>query len=253
MITFWKRCRVSRRFKIQVWDMVIRSKLMYGIETLALTESHKRNLDTCHLNGLRQILKIPTTVVDRKYTSEYVFEQAIIENNLQNRDINKHKDIKQLSTIYEERRIKLLQRVLRQHHQHPMANVSFPSDEDEMLPLLTPIELIRLRVGRPRLRWVETTLNILWHSYCTKYAPELMPDRLNPDSLLHQAHMARAIEVGTKIPLAPDLILPLTEHSGDRTQVTKQATLEDEEYLAPAPIEDLNSDTDDSISWSLTD
>ena len=56
-------------------------------------------------------------------TNEYVFEQATIENNLKNRDLNRHKQVKQLSSIYEERRIKLLQKILLQQHTHTLSLV----------------------------------------------------------------------------------------------------------------------------------
>ena len=58
---FWKHGNSEIREKLIVCDAVIRSKLMYGLESLQLTKELRKTLDTFQLKGLRQILKIPTT------------------------------------------------------------------------------------------------------------------------------------------------------------------------------------------------
>ena len=62
---FWKHGNCDLRFKLIVYDAVIRAKLMYGMESLQLnkeyTEHLKGKLDTFQLKGLRQILKLSTT------------------------------------------------------------------------------------------------------------------------------------------------------------------------------------------------
>ena len=65
---FWlcSNCPIKR--KVEVYNAVIKSKLLYGLEPLQLRESLKKNLDTLQLKGLREILKMKTTYVNRNNT-----------------------------------------------------------------------------------------------------------------------------------------------------------------------------------------
>ena len=44
-----------------MYDAIVRSKLMYGLESAHLTQTLKEKIDIFQRKGLRQILKIPTT------------------------------------------------------------------------------------------------------------------------------------------------------------------------------------------------
>ena len=54
---FWRHSDCSVPLKLQVYDTIIRSKLMHGSESAVFNESHARKLDTFQLKGLRKILK----------------------------------------------------------------------------------------------------------------------------------------------------------------------------------------------------
>ena len=56
--------------------MIIRAKLLYGLESAALNQTTLNKLDTFQLKGLRRILQLKTTVVHRANTNETVFEIA---------------------------------------------------------------------------------------------------------------------------------------------------------------------------------
>ena len=57
----WKDRSTHPKWKLLVYDAVIRSKLLYSLETIHLTDSLRKKLDAFHLRGLRKILRIPTT------------------------------------------------------------------------------------------------------------------------------------------------------------------------------------------------
>ena len=57
----WKHLENPTRWKLIVWDAIIRSKLMYGLESLQLNKDLREDLDVFQRKGLRQILKVPTT------------------------------------------------------------------------------------------------------------------------------------------------------------------------------------------------
>jgi hypothetical protein len=96
---FWRHSDCPIRFKLQAFDAVIRSKLLYGLESAQLNEPHQRRLNTFQLKGLRKILHMQTTFVNRENTNERVITYA-----------NSHltgAGIKLLSEIYEQNKTKL--------------------------------------------------------------------------------------------------------------------------------------------------
>ena len=73
---FWRHCDIKVAFKINALDAVIRAKLLYGIESAQLTPSLQRRIEVFQLKGLRKILKMETTFVERNNTNAEVFRKA---------------------------------------------------------------------------------------------------------------------------------------------------------------------------------
>ena len=59
--TILEKGNPSEREKLVVFDAIIRSKLIYGLESAHLTETHTNKIDVIHRKGLRQIMKVLTT------------------------------------------------------------------------------------------------------------------------------------------------------------------------------------------------
>lgn len=57
----WKHQHISIKRKINIWNAIIRSKLMYGLESAALNISSLKALDSFQAKGFRQILKLSST------------------------------------------------------------------------------------------------------------------------------------------------------------------------------------------------
>ena len=74
--TLWKHSACTAGHKIRLWNAVIKSKLLYGLESVHMTPAVARRLATLQLRGLRQIPKIPTTFIDRTHTNNYVYDRA---------------------------------------------------------------------------------------------------------------------------------------------------------------------------------
>eukprot|EP00975_Prorocentrum_lima_P068208 12919375-Prorocentrum_lima.AAC.1 len=64
-------CGIS--LKIQAYDAIVKAKFLYGLESVQLTEQHRKSLTTFHLKGLRTIPGMQTTYVDRRNTNATVF------------------------------------------------------------------------------------------------------------------------------------------------------------------------------------
>ena len=65
--------------KIHIFNAVRREKIMYGLETIVMNAADIHTLDTSQFKCLRNILKVPTTYINRTYTNDYVMVQ---ENNI---------------------------------------------------------------------------------------------------------------------------------------------------------------------------
>ena len=73
---FWKHSDCSIKQKLVVYDAIIRTKLIYGFESVQVNDTLKSKLDAFQLKGLRQILKIQTTYVNRANTNDVVYTKA---------------------------------------------------------------------------------------------------------------------------------------------------------------------------------
>ena len=70
---FWKKTNCPLKLKLNVFNAVIISKLVYGLETFQYTEAVGRKLDVFQMKGLRKTMRIIPTLIDRTHTNENVF------------------------------------------------------------------------------------------------------------------------------------------------------------------------------------
>eukprot|EP00973_Karenia_brevis_P050272 6977001-Karenia_brevis.AAC.1 len=66
------------------------------------------------------------------------------------------KPIMLLSRIHEDMRIKMLYRVINANPENPLRTVTFQPDS------LYPIDIGKRRVGKPRVKWVDKTIEHAW-------------------------------------------------------------------------------------------
>lgn len=148
---FWKQARVPNKWKIQVFNAVCVTKLLYSLEALQPTEAAASKLDTFQLKGLRKILRMTTTYIDRANTNEEVFRRA----NAAMSD-GHHGYIRPLSEVLQEKRKKLLGHIIRRPRDHPQHQTTFATRT------LIPRTTERRRVGRPRAAWTYETMKDSW-------------------------------------------------------------------------------------------
>ena len=73
---YWKRSRTEKKLKLNIYDAVIRAKLLYAAETLTLTNAQQKRLNTFQYKGIRKIMKWHTTYYDRRNTNARLIEAA---------------------------------------------------------------------------------------------------------------------------------------------------------------------------------
>ena len=66
---YWKASGASKKRKLIIYDAIIGSKLLYGLETIHLTQAMSKKLDAFQMHGIRRILQRSSTFVDRGNTN----------------------------------------------------------------------------------------------------------------------------------------------------------------------------------------
>jgi len=140
---FWQKAKTDVKWKLQVYDAIVKSKLLYGLECIQLTQVEQNRLDAYQMKGIRRILSIPPTFVDRTWTNKMVMERATEEAG---------KPIKTFSESWRSQKFKLLGHLLRAEVTDPLHQVTF--EGESKFPRLA----VRRRVGRPRENWLLTTM-----------------------------------------------------------------------------------------------
>ena len=152
---FWRHSNCGTAIKLQVADAVLRSKLLYGIESSQLTPAAVRRLETFQLKVIRKILKMNTTFIDRANTNEVVYKTANRKLEQECRGNQPPKKLGTFADAYRKLKIKRACKIIRQQDSS-IHKISFQGNR-----LRKWIHANR-RVGRPRLSWTEETIKEIW-------------------------------------------------------------------------------------------
>ena len=165
---FWKKANCPPRFKLIVYDAVIRSKLVYGLECVHLPKTAINVLNTFQLKGLRKILNLKTTFITRGNTNKKVFEEA---NKIRfpppppntngiaprNPRPNQHSNsIRSFEQYIKDKQTSLLGHLIRADPEDPTRKAAFSGNSN------TPCTHVNRRVGRPRQHLIPQTYERLW-------------------------------------------------------------------------------------------
>ena len=115
---FWGKRETPSNGKVTVFNSVLKSKVLYGFETIQLTTNDISKLSAFQVKGLARILHLPHTFIDRTYSNQRVLD--ILRNTHQNY-------VEKLSDTWLPRKVKLLGHILR----------SQPNDPNETSPVRT--------------------------------------------------------------------------------------------------------------------
>jgi len=137
--------------KLEVFNAVLVSKLLYGLESTVLNQSLLKRLDAFLFKGLRKMLHIPTTFVDRTYSNAHILEKT-------NSVLSEAgaKELVLLSEAHSKRRRVLLAKLVVCGENDPSATATFNTNN------FKPHDYGKKRVGRPRLNWLRSTLEDAW-------------------------------------------------------------------------------------------
>ena len=162
-----------------------------------MNDSLKRKLDAFQLKGLRQILKLQTTYVNRNNTNEHVFAVANSSINTWGNRQKEHgggfrpkKHIIPISDYYELQRRKLVVAILNEDQDNPITDICINKATLELK------SYDERRVGRPRHNWWSFGLKQYWE-YVTRthlqrfYGVEFDSDNNDHIAVIHEAANTR--------------------------------------------------------------
>ena len=148
---FWRHSNCPTKFKIIALDAVLRSKLLYGMNTAQLNEPQMKRINLFQLKALRKILKLTTTFVNRENTNKKVFDLA----NEQVQREGGTKEIIPFKKAYMCSKLKQLKRIINQNCNEPTRTVTFRRN-------LEVWQQPNRRQGRPKYKWASRALIELW-------------------------------------------------------------------------------------------
>lgn len=154
---FWNKAKTDIKWKATVYNAVIRSKLLYGLEGVQLTQSERNKLDAFQIKGLRRILQVPPTFIDRSWTNHRVIDTLRQQHNIK---------VHRFSDMWKAQKLSLLGHVLRASQHDPMRQVIFEG------PTKIPRICHCKRVGKPRADWLIETMKDALHALGTGEVPE---------------------------------------------------------------------------------
>ena len=194
----WKHSDCSAREKLIVYDAVIRSKLVYGLESVQINDDLKRKMDAFQLKGLRQILKLTTTFgqqtqgLERTNTNEFVYSQAQEELKRGRREANPRQEICKISEFYEMQRRRLIASIIGGDDSDPIKCITLEPGNFKQ------IDYGFRRIGGKRNNWWEKGLESIWKVIQQVDGQDIniRYSNFNADNDLHVETLKKALKDG---------------------------------------------------------
>ena len=76
LLPYWKATSASLKWQLLIFDSVIKSKIIYGLETVHLTQAMMKKIDPFQLRCLRKILGLASPFIDRRNTNQAVLKKC---------------------------------------------------------------------------------------------------------------------------------------------------------------------------------
>ena len=171
---FWKASNCTVGWRLRVYQAVIQNKLIYGLETVHLTQAMLNKINAFQLRGLRSILNLEPTFVNRRNTNEFVLRMASEKAG---------HEVKLFSELLLDKRVKLSGHLLRATDSDPMRQVVYSPQSANAYPIG------KRRVGAPRQQWRHFTHKHIWNKLTNGWTDYLNTDEQN--RRIHQMALAR--------------------------------------------------------------
>ena len=163
MQDYWKAAEASPKWKVLIFEAVLKSKLLYGLETTQLTKKCLTRIDAFQIRGLRKILNMKHTYWDRTATNKRILSEAtrvtFKEGTEEQVRRNQNREVKPFSVTWQERRKKLMGHIIRTDTNDPLRQVALKKGRAD------PTDVGTRRSGHPRQRWVASVYTTVWKGH----------------------------------------------------------------------------------------
>ena len=164
--TLWKRSNCPITYKIIALDAIVRSKLIYGTDSMQLNEPDLKKMEKFHLQAMRKLLNWDTTFINRENKNEKIYQEinkrvadTTKENNKTRKDQNKKpKKLKKIVTFtefYKTMKLKRIEKTI--NSKDEIHKITF---DEQLRPRIAPAR----RQGRPKFKWAEKGIEEYWNS-----------------------------------------------------------------------------------------
>ncbi len=140
----WRKAPVSLKWKLRIYNAMVATRALYGLEAIPLTQADDNKLDAFHNRGLRRLLRIKHSFWSR------VSNNDVIKLANERAKLKEDKVIKPLSQVLSRKQISLYAHIIRAPNTDPMKKISITMDGKRK-------HANWRRVGRPRTKWYDTT------------------------------------------------------------------------------------------------
>ena len=139
---FWTMSNCTDGWKLRVYQAIIQNKLLYGLETIHLTQGRLHKINAIQLRGLRSILSLEPTCANRRNTNQFWLRTASEQTTR--------------TTLFLElllnKRVALAGHVLRTTGTDTLRQVTYCPQSADAYPIIG-----KRRVGGPRQHWCHDT------------------------------------------------------------------------------------------------
>ena len=143
-LPYWEATNAKVKWQLLIFDAVVRSKLLYGLETIQLTGAMLKKIDAFQIRCLRRILRIPSTFIDRRSPNRVVFQRC---TEILHQNQGEQRELEFFSRSYHRKKSKLLGHVLRSRDEDLMRHISF------QLSNAIRVHYGKKRIVRTRQNW----------------------------------------------------------------------------------------------------
>ena len=161
---FWRKSNCPITFKIIAIDAIVRSKLIYGIDSMQLNEPDQKRMEKFHLQALRKILNWDTTFIDRDKTNAKIYQEVNEKISNTMKEYNKtrkeqkkpKKRIKPVITFaefYKTMKLKRIEKAI-----NSTEEIHHMTFNETLTPRIPPAR----KPGRPKYKWAEKGIKEYW-------------------------------------------------------------------------------------------
>ena len=187
---FWRHSNCPVGFKLQALSAVVRTKLLYGLESAQLNQTAVNRINTFQLKGLRKILQMPTTfaaILSLLEERQNYSNDRVIETANQSLAAEGKKRVELFEHTHAKTKTRSFAETVKSHERDPVKTITF-TDE------LKPWSYANKRHGRPKAKWADEAAKLYWAQIRHNLAPGLQSSTFDFNNPTHREQLISYVQ-----------------------------------------------------------